>query len=78
MPEALDYLLCAVLIGAGATSVMDFWAAARTWLLGIPPLDYGLVGRWLAHLVRDAAKAKGCKVSGDGFDICGVRFSLTA
>jgi len=28
--------------------------------------------------VRDAAKAKGCKVAGDGFDLCGVRFSLTA
>lgn len=28
--------------------------------------------------VVDAAKAKGCKVSGEGFDLCGVRFSLTA
>ena len=28
--------------------------------------------------VRDAAKAKGCKVSGDGFDLCGVTFSLAA
>jgi hypothetical protein len=28
--------------------------------------------------VRDAAKAKGCKVSGDTFDLCGVTFSLVA
>lgn len=28
--------------------------------------------------VRDAARAKGCAVSGDGFDLCGVRFELTA
>lgn len=28
--------------------------------------------------VRDAAKAKGCKVAGDGFDLCGVRFGLVA
>src|SRR5215467_2118296 len=28
--------------------------------------------------VRDAAKAKGCKVSGDGFDLCGVTFRLVA
>jgi hypothetical protein len=28
--------------------------------------------------VCDAAKAKGCPVSGDGFDLCGVRFSLVA
>jgi hypothetical protein len=26
--------------------------------------------------VREAAKARGCKVSGDGFDLCGVTFSL--
>jgi Protein of unknown function (DUF2938) len=52
VPEALDYLLYAVLIGAGATVVMDIWAVVRKRLLGIPPLDYGLVGRWLAHLVR--------------------------
>ena len=52
MPEALDYLVCAVPIGAGATVVMDIWAVVRKRLLGIPPLDYGLVGRWLAHLVR--------------------------
>jgi hypothetical protein len=52
VPEALDYLMRAVLIGAGATAMMDIWAAARKWLLGIPPLDYGLVGRWLAYLVR--------------------------
>jgi hypothetical protein len=28
--------------------------------------------------VRQAAKAKGCKVSGDGFDLCGVTFRLVA
>jgi hypothetical protein len=28
--------------------------------------------------VRDAAKAKGCKVAGDGFELCGVTFSLAA
>src|SRR5262245_25131514 len=52
MAEPLDYLMRAVLIGAGATVVMDIWAVARKRLLGIPPLDYDLVGRWLAHLAR--------------------------
>ena len=28
--------------------------------------------------VRDAAKAKGCKVLGDTFDLCGVTFKLAA
>ncbi|MDF3832969.1 DUF2938 domain-containing protein [Cupriavidus basilensis] len=42
----------ALLIGAGATAATDIWAAAQKRLLGIPPLDYALVGRWLAHLAR--------------------------
>ena len=47
----MDTLMCTVLIGAGATVVMDLWAIARKRLLGVPPPDYGLVGRWLAHMV---------------------------
>ncbi|WP_266170125.1 DUF2938 domain-containing protein [Dyella subtropica] len=52
MSEAAAYLMGALVIGGGATVVMDLWAVARQRLLGIPPLDYGLVGRWLAHLAR--------------------------
>jgi Protein of unknown function (DUF2938) len=52
MSDAVTYLLCAILIGAGATAVMDIWVAVRKWLLGIPSLDYGLVGRWLVYLTR--------------------------
>ena len=48
----MDYLASSILIGAGATAVMDLWGAARKRLLGIPPADYGLVGRWLAHMAR--------------------------
>lgn len=48
----MDYLLCSFLIGAGATAVMDVWSLARRRLLGIPSLDYALVGRWLGHLAR--------------------------
>ena len=52
MLESMDYLVCALLIGTGATAVMDIWAAARKWLLGVPLPDYGLVGRWLAYMAR--------------------------
>jgi hypothetical protein len=52
METIMDYLVTAVLTGVGATAVMDFWSVARKRLLGIPPPDYGLVGRWLAHLAR--------------------------
>jgi len=47
----MDYVVCAVLIGAGATAVMDTWTLVRKQLLGIP-FGYGLVGRWLAYLPR--------------------------
>lgn len=52
MTETTRTLLCALLIGAGATVVMDIWAIVRQRLLGVPPLDYRLVGRWFGHLVR--------------------------
>ncbi len=48
----MDYLVCTILIGAGATVVMDLWAIARRRLLRIPPPNYGLVGRWLGHMPR--------------------------
>jgi hypothetical protein len=48
----MDYLVCALLIGTGATAVMDVWAIVRKYVFGVPPPDYGLVGRWLAHMPR--------------------------
>lgn len=46
------YLACALLIGAGATAVMDIWMLVRRPLLGSPLPDYGMLGRWLAHMTR--------------------------
>lgn len=48
----MDYLLCALIVGGGATAATDAWGIARKRLLGIPPPDYGLVGRWLAWMPR--------------------------
>ena len=48
----MDYLISALLIGMGATAVMDLWAIARKRLLDVPPPNYGMVGRWLAHMLR--------------------------
>ncbi|WP_457582429.1 DUF2938 domain-containing protein [Ensifer canadensis] len=45
----MDLVLRAVLIGIGATAVMDLWAVGVKRLLGIPSLDYGMVGRWIGH-----------------------------
>jgi len=42
----------AFFLGCGATLLMDLWSCMRHRLLGVRPLDYGLVGRWLMHLPR--------------------------
>jgi hypothetical protein len=49
---SVKYLVGTVLVGVGATAAMDLWAILRTRLLGVPALNYGLVGRWLAWLIR--------------------------
>ena len=48
----MDFLFFSVVIGVGATATMDLWTVIRKRLFGIPPLDYALVGRWLAYLAR--------------------------
>jgi hypothetical protein len=50
--EVVDFLVCTFLIGAGATAVMDIWAVVMSRLLGVPPPNYGLVGRWVAYMAR--------------------------
>ncbi len=52
MFETLQYLLPASLIGVGATAFMDGIGAVRKSLFDVPMADYGLVGRWIAHLMR--------------------------
>jgi Protein of unknown function (DUF2938). len=48
----MQYSMHTLLIGVGATLVMDLWGIARTRLLRVPAMNYGLVGRWLAYLPR--------------------------
>ena len=40
-----------VLIGAGATAVLDLWLAVlKRW--GVPTGSFALIGRWVAHMGR--------------------------
>jgi len=48
----MDEVISTLVIGAGATMVMDLWAIARKRMLGIAMPNYGLVGRWLALMPR--------------------------
>jgi hypothetical protein len=51
MSEILEFARRAVLIGAGATMVMDVWAALLRQF-GVPSLNLDFLGRWIGHLAR--------------------------
>lgn len=47
----LPYFLAnALLIGVGATLVMDIWAVFIKRCFGVPALNFAMVGRWIGHL----------------------------
>jgi hypothetical protein len=48
MSEPLEFILRAVLIGAGATMVMDVWAVVLRQF-GVPSLNLAFLGRWIGH-----------------------------
>lgn len=65
----MNSLLFTLLIGIGATGVMDAWGVLRKLLFGIPTPNYGMVGRWIAHMshgqFRHNAIAASAQVSGE-------------
>lgn len=46
----MNDVLSVIGIGTGATIVMDVWGVIRKPLLGWPPSDYAMVGRWVGHM----------------------------
>ena len=44
--------LAIVGIGVGATALIDAWALVRRRVFGTALPDFGLVGRWIAHMRR--------------------------
>jgi len=48
----LDFLWRSLVIGIGGTAAMDLWALLLTAVFGLPLPNWGLVGRWFAHLAR--------------------------
>lgn len=49
MNHTLEFLISALLIGIGATAVMDLWVLFLKRCFGIPSLNYAMVGRWIGH-----------------------------
>lgn len=39
-----------MVLGVGATLLMDLWALLRRRWFGVASMDYGWVGRWLGHM----------------------------
>jgi hypothetical protein len=49
---AIEFTIAAVLIGCGATALMDVWGVVKARLWGVTSLDYALLGRWIGHMPR--------------------------
>jgi len=50
--HALAIVGHAIVIGVGATAVMDLWAAFLRRCFRVKSLDYALLGRWIGHLLH--------------------------
>lgn len=50
--QTSEMVLRILLVGVGATLIMDAGALIRARVFGIASLDYGLVGRWLGHMLQ--------------------------
>ena len=52
MKDLLTIVTGAVVLGVGATAIMDMWALVLRRTFGIASLDLALLGRWIGHLAR--------------------------
>lgn len=65
----MEYLRHALVLGVGATALMDAWGVLRHPLLGFDRLNHALIGRWFGHMAagqfRHAAIAASGPVRGE-------------
>lgn len=52
MGPSFEFLVRALLIGVGATAVLDLWSLLLKRLFGIPSSGWSMVGRWFGHFPR--------------------------
>lgn len=66
--NVLDIVIKVIVIGAGATAVMDAWLLVLR-RLGVKTLDFAMVGRWVGHLAQGrfshAAIARATPIAGE-------------
>lgn len=79
MSEKIEFVVRAVVLGVGATLVMDGWALVLKQF-GIPSLNFALLGRWVGHLrfgkVVHAGITKSPAVKGELFLGWVVHYSI--
>lgn len=46
----MNTIVSVAVIGVGATALTDLWSILRRVVFGVPPPDFGLVGRWIGHM----------------------------
>ncbi|MEX0662507.1 MAG: DUF2938 domain-containing protein [Balneolaceae bacterium] len=86
MAEWLEFVLLAMLIGIGATIIMDLWAIFLKRFFDIKSLDYCMLGRWLGHFsqrrfshnsIGQATKVNGeCTIGWTAHYTIGIAFSF--
>lgn len=50
--EAMELVVRVVLVGVGATLLMDLWGLILRRGFGVATLDYAMLGRWVGHLPK--------------------------
>lgn len=48
----MEFIIRSLIIGMGATALMDLWALTLHLTLGHPAPSWGMGGRWFAHVAR--------------------------
>lgn len=56
MSEEFEFAVRAVLIGAGATIILDLWSVFLNRAFGLAPTNWAMVGRWIGHFPRGRFK----------------------
>jgi hypothetical protein len=62
------HIIASIVIGIGATFLMDAWNLVLRRVTGIPSLDYCLLGRWIRHMpttFRHTSIAAAAKLPGE-------------
>ncbi|NIZ61465.1 DUF2938 domain-containing protein [Sedimentitalea sp. CY04] len=87
MSWSLEIMLKVVVIGIGATVILDMFALLRAKLTGQPMMNWAMVGRWVGHFTMgtpvlrypaEAAAIPGEKALGWGFHyVIGIGLAAT-